>query len=109
MRSYITQPAMMDRHVNGAGAMMVDLYGVSLPRRDLEARSGSLSPSAGVRLMTLGDGLERDIGLLEFRTGTGLRFTVLVDGALDVAALAGQRHDDYPKPSGNYLPIAGRP
>ena len=32
-----------------------------------------------VRLMTLGDGLERGIRMLEFRTGTGLRFTVLVD------------------------------
>jgi hypothetical protein len=35
--------------------------------------------------MTLGDGVERGIRLLEFRTGTGLRFTVLVDRALDIA------------------------
>jgi hypothetical protein len=38
-----------------------------------------------VRLMTLGDGIERGIRMVEFRTGTGFRFTVLVDRALDVA------------------------
>ena len=35
--------------------------------------------------MTLGDGVERGIRMLEFRTGTGLRFTALVDRALDIA------------------------
>ena len=35
--------------------------------------------------MTLGDGVERGIRMLEFRTGTGLRFTVLVDRAMDIA------------------------
>ena len=44
-----------------------------------------LSQFAGVRLMTLGDGVERGMRMLEFRTGTGLRFTVLVDRALDIA------------------------
>lgn len=64
---------------------MVELYGEALSRRDCAARSGSLSQFAGVRLMTLGDGVERGIRLLEFRTGTGLRFTTLVDRALDIA------------------------
>ena len=64
---------------------MVELYGRSLSRRDVDARSGALTQFAGVRLMTLGDGLERGIRMLEFRTGTGLRFTVLVDRALDIA------------------------
>ena len=35
--------------------------------------------------MTLGDGLERGIRMLEFRTGSGLRFTVLIDRAFDIA------------------------
>ena len=35
--------------------------------------------------MTLGDGVERGMRMLEFRTGTGLRFTVLVDRAFDIA------------------------
>lgn len=44
-----------------------------------------LSQFAGVRLMELGDGVERGIRLLEFRTGSGLRFTVLIDRAFDIA------------------------
>jgi hypothetical protein len=44
-----------------------------------------LSQFAGVRLVELADGVERGVRMLEFRTGTGLRFTVLVDRALDIA------------------------
>lgn len=64
---------------------MVMLYGQNLSRRDLAARSGSLSQFAGVRFMELGDGVERGVRMLEFRSGTGLRFTVLVDRAMDIA------------------------
>ncbi len=64
---------------------MVKLYGSDLTRRQVEERSGMLSQFAGVRLTTLGDGVERGIRTLEFRTGTGLRFIVLVDRALDIA------------------------
>lgn len=63
----------------------MELFGRSLTRRQLSALSGSLSQFAGVRLSVLGDGLERGIRMLEFRSGTGLRFTVLVDRALDIA------------------------
>jgi len=63
---------------------MVELYGGQRSRRDLAAHAGSLSQFAGVRLMTLGDGVERGIRMLEFRSGTGLRFTVLIDRALDI-------------------------
>jgi hypothetical protein len=64
---------------------MVELYGETKTRRDIAASAGSLSQFAGVRLMTLGDGVERGIRMLEFRSGTGLRFTVLVDRAMDIA------------------------
>lgn len=64
---------------------MVELYGQTLTRRQVAERSGMLSQFAGVRLMTLGDGVERGIRMLEFRTGSGLRFTALVDRALDIA------------------------
>jgi hypothetical protein len=64
---------------------MVELFGDTLTRRQVEERAGSLSQFAGVRLMTLGDGVERGVRMLEFRTGSGLRFTVLVDRALDIA------------------------
>lgn len=64
---------------------MPELYGQRLNRQDLEERSGSLGQFAGVRLMCLEDGLERGVRVLEFRSGTGLRFTVLVDRAMDIA------------------------
>lgn len=64
---------------------MVDLYGQSMTRRAAAERSGMLSQFAGVRLMTLEDGVERGIRMLEFRTGSGLVFTVLVDRAMDIA------------------------
>ena len=63
---------------------MPDIYGEQLTRRELGRRSGSLSQFAGVRLMELSDGVERGIRLLEFRTGSGLRFTVLIDRAFDI-------------------------
>ena len=63
---------------------MVELYGSQRSQRDLAAHTGSLSQFAGVRLMTLGDGVERGVRMLEFRSGTGLRFTVMVDRCLDI-------------------------
>lgn len=64
---------------------MVQLWGQLMSRRDLAERSGALSQFAGVRLMELADGVERGIRMLEFRSGTGLRFTVLIDRAMDIA------------------------
>ena len=64
---------------------MVTLFGETLSRRALAERNGSLSQFAGVQLSTLGDGVERGVRRLEFRTGTGLRFTVLIDRAMDIA------------------------
>lgn len=63
---------------------MVELYGRTLSRLDLARRTGDLAQFAGVRLVTLGDGVERGLRALEFRTGSGLRFTALVDRALDI-------------------------
>lgn len=64
---------------------MVELYGRTLTRREASARMGMLSQVAGVRLSTLGDGVERGNRMLEFRTGGGLRFTVMVDRGFDIA------------------------
>jgi len=64
---------------------MVALHGRHYTRRELSERAGMLSQFAGVRLMELGDGVERGVRMLEFRTGSGLRFTALVDRALDIA------------------------
>lgn len=65
--------------------MMPQLYQQSLTRLDIAERCGALSQLAGVRLVMLGDGVERGLRLLEFRTGSGLRFTVQVDRAMDIA------------------------
>jgi hypothetical protein len=66
---------------------MPRLFGEDLTPLDLARRSGCLGAFGGVRLMELSDGLERGIRMLEFRTGTGLRFTVLIDRAMDICEL----------------------
>ena len=63
---------------------MPDLFGESLCRADLLRRIGRLDQAAGVRLVTLGDGAERGVRVLEFRTGTGFVFDLIVDRAFDV-------------------------
>jgi len=64
---------------------MTTLYGCSRGRADIAMRAGSLSQVAGVRLMTLGDGAERGVRMLDFRTGSGLRFSVMLDRGMDIA------------------------
>ncbi|MDF0597683.1 aldose 1-epimerase family protein [Psychromarinibacter halotolerans] len=64
---------------------MVQLYGKHLSRGEFEALSGASGHAAGVRLVELVEGVERGMRMLEFRSGTGLRFTVLVDRAMDIA------------------------
>jgi hypothetical protein len=65
---------------------VTQLYGRHWSRRELREHAGTLAQFAGVRLVTLGDGVERGIRCLEFRTGTGFAFQVLVDRAMDVGA-----------------------
>lgn len=64
---------------------MTILYGCPRSRTDIAMRTGNLAQFAGVRLMTLGDGAERGVRMLDFRTGSGLRFTVMVDRGMDIA------------------------
>ena len=52
--------------------------------RSSRAASVGSSQAAGVRLVTLGDGVERGVRVLEFRTGTGFEFDVVVDRAFDI-------------------------
>ncbi|MDQ4127681.1 MAG: aldose 1-epimerase family protein, partial [Actinomycetota bacterium] len=63
---------------------MPDLFGESLRRADLLRRIGRLDQAAGVRLVTLGDGAERGVRVLEVHTGTGFVFDLIVDRAFDV-------------------------
>jgi len=60
------------------------LFGRQLSRRDLERRVGARAQIFGVTLSELGDGPERGVRVLEFRTGSGMVFTVLVDRTMDI-------------------------
>lgn len=63
---------------------MPALFGARYDRVELMRRVGRLEQVAGVRLVTAGDGIERGVRLLEFRTGTGFVFDVAVDRAFDI-------------------------
>jgi hypothetical protein len=63
---------------------MPSLHGRLYSREELRRRVGRLQQAAGVRLATLEDGSERGTRVLEFRTGTGFAFDVLVDRAFDI-------------------------
>ena len=74
--------------VGGDFEGMPQLYSRQTDAEMLAARSGSLTQFGGVRLVTAGDGVERGLRLLEFRTGSGLCFTVIVDRAMDIGELS---------------------
>ena len=63
---------------------MPELFGARWSRTELMRRVGRLDQAAGVRLVTLGDGIGRGVRVLEFRTGSGFAFDVLVDRCFDV-------------------------
>ena len=63
---------------------VVKLNGRSYDRRSLARLAGDLGAAGGVRSVVLDDGTERGIRTLEFRTGAGLSFDVLVDRAMDL-------------------------
>lgn len=60
------------------------LYGQDLSQNDLLKRTGELSQFAGVKLYTLENGIEKGVRVLEFKTGSGLSFQVMLDRAMDI-------------------------
>ena len=62
------------------------LHGMDYDRAGLARMAGDLPAAGGVRSVVLDDGAERGIRVLEFRTGGGLSFDVLVDRAMDIGA-----------------------
>jgi hypothetical protein len=62
----------------------VRLSGRDYDRGTLARLAGDVSAAGGVRSVVLDDGAERGIRVLEFRTGAGLCFDVLVDRAMDL-------------------------
>ena len=65
---------------------MPELFGGRYTRAELLRRVGRLEQVAGVRLVTLGDGLGRGVRVLEFRTGTGFASTCWSTGPSTSAA-----------------------
>ena len=57
---------------------------MTFDRAELARRAGDIGAAGGVRAVVLDDGAERGIRVLEFRTGGGLAFDVLVDRAMDL-------------------------
>ena len=62
----------------------MNLHGRDMDRAALRRRTGDLTAVGGVRSVVLDDGAERGVRALEFRTGSGLAFDVLVDRAMDI-------------------------
>jgi hypothetical protein len=60
------------------------LNGRDYDRTGLARLAGDAGAAGGVRAVVLDDGAERGIRALEFRTGAGLSFDVLVDRAMDL-------------------------
>ncbi|MHB1001395.1 MAG: aldose 1-epimerase family protein [Armatimonadota bacterium] len=64
---------------------MVKLFGKEYTKDELLSKVGDISQIGGVRLIDLSDGVERGVRAAEFRTGSGLNFTVLIDRGLDIS------------------------
>ena len=65
---------------------MATLYGKTYSRAELLERAGDVAQFGGVTLKTLADGAGREVRVADISTGSGFRFTVLVDRGLDVGA-----------------------
>jgi hypothetical protein len=60
------------------------IYGQEPTHHQLARKTGDSSAPGGVRQVILQQGAERHIRAIEFRTGTGLNFDVLIDRAMDL-------------------------
>ncbi len=67
---------------------MARLFGETMSRGDLLARTGNISQLGGVTAAELSDGFERGVRIANVRTGSGFDFTVLVDRGLDIGPAA---------------------
>ena len=67
---------------------MTTLFGSKHRRSYLAERTGALAQLGGVRLAVLDNGAARGVRVLDFNTGSGLRFTVNVDRAMDIGEMS---------------------
>ncbi|MFQ5811401.1 MAG: aldose 1-epimerase family protein, partial [Armatimonadota bacterium] len=64
---------------------MPNLFGRSYTRAELLQRVGDISQIGGVRRVRLQEGTEDGVDAIEFRTGSGLGFTVLPGRGMDIS------------------------
>ena len=60
--------------------------GKSYTRRELERYVGDISQVAGIKLYEFTDGKARGTRAVDFKTGSGFNFTVLLDRCMDISA-----------------------
>ncbi len=65
---------------------MANLFGKDVGREHIVRRVGDMTQVCGIEPFSFGEGPARGVQALEFRTGGGLRFTVLPDRGMDIAA-----------------------
>src|SRR5262252_7846472 len=63
---------------------MVQLFGRQWTRRELLERVGDVSQLGGARMVMLAEGPESGVQVAEFRTGSGLAFSVLPGRGMDI-------------------------
>jgi hypothetical protein len=61
----------------------MNIFGMEISRRELLRHVGSIHQVGGVQLLSFEEGHGRNSRFLEFRTGGGFRFTVMVDRGMD--------------------------
>jgi len=87
---------------------MARLYDSEHDAASLAQRTGSLAAFGNVRLSTLEDGAGRGMRVLDFHTGSGLQFSVLVDRAMDIGAVSHKgRAIGWHSPTGFRHPALG--
>ena len=64
---------------------MINLYGEEYHRLQLLRHVGDISQIAGVKQYELASGSEKGVTGVDFRTGSGLNFSVLPDRGLDIS------------------------
>src|SRR5713226_3885096 len=65
---------------------MVKIFDREYTQEELRRLTGTLRQVAGVRLVELADGKARGMRVADVYSGSGFRFEVLVDRALDIGA-----------------------
>ncbi|MFO8082622.1 MAG: aldose 1-epimerase family protein [Armatimonadota bacterium] len=66
---------------------MPALYGKQYDQTEMRKRVGSMDQIGGVRRVELADGNERGVEAFDFRTGSGLDYTVLAGRGMDIGAV----------------------